>query len=234
MTLLGKAKSAARILGSPGGVRQFAAAVAYNVRRWRVCRSKGAPFTYRAWAGQRFVCVPDSATSVQLYVSGAEYEQAEIELCRHWCQPGDACVDAGANIGQYAVLLAEAVGVTGAVIAIEPVPETAQYLRTCLETLRLSQVIVERVCLRDRDGAVEFQAAAGSSPERLRVHEDTRLAEGISDDSGAERHAPFARCPTSDPRSPRDCQAGYRGRGASRAGRGLRPACGRPGGAVSG
>ena len=43
-------------------------------------------------------------------------------------QPGMVCIDAGANIGYYSILLAELTGTTGKVIAAEPMPATRRYL----------------------------------------------------------------------------------------------------------
>jgi len=48
-------------------------------------------------------------------------------------KPGMTVVDVGANFGYYSVLFGEAVGPTGQVIAVEPVPMTAGYLRRSVD-----------------------------------------------------------------------------------------------------
>jgi FkbM family methyltransferase len=47
-----------------------------------------------------------------------------IDSVIHLIKPGDVVVDAGANIGDWTVPLAKAVGPTGAVYAFEPMPPT--------------------------------------------------------------------------------------------------------------
>jgi FkbM family methyltransferase len=44
-------------------------------------------------------------------------------------EPGMVCIDAGANIGYYTVLMAEHAGPLGKCISAEPVPETFSYLK---------------------------------------------------------------------------------------------------------
>jgi FkbM family methyltransferase len=44
-------------------------------------------------------------------------------------RPGMVCLDAGANIGYFTVLMAELAGPTGKVYAAEPIPETRRYLQ---------------------------------------------------------------------------------------------------------
>ena len=54
--------------------------------------------------------------SIELY---GEYCGERLDLFRKIVRPGDIAIDAGANIGSGTVALAQAVGATGAVIAIE-------------------------------------------------------------------------------------------------------------------
>jgi precorrin-6B methylase 2 len=44
-------------------------------------------------------------------------------------KPGDTFIDVGANIGYYTILASKLVGVNGRVLAIEPVPQTANILK---------------------------------------------------------------------------------------------------------
>src|SRR5580704_18481859 len=53
-------------------------------------------------------------------------------------KPGMTVFDVGANFGYYTVLFGQAVGATGQVVAIEPVPATASVLRRTIALNGLS------------------------------------------------------------------------------------------------
>jgi FkbM family methyltransferase len=60
-------------------------------------------------------------------------------------RPGDLAVDVGAHKGGYTYSMRRAVGATGAVVACEPQPELADYLRTCVGAFDWRNVaVVER------------------------------------------------------------------------------------------
>jgi FkbM family methyltransferase len=63
----------------------------------------------------------------QIYFFGA-YEPIEAYLFELLMQPGMVVIDAGANVGQYALIAAMEVGHGGEVHAFEPVPSTFQRL----------------------------------------------------------------------------------------------------------
>ncbi|MCU1337789.1 MAG: methyltransferase, FkbM family [Bryobacterales bacterium] len=65
-------------------------------------------------------------------VSGAllfrVYENAELRVYEHLLEPGMIVVDVGANVGLYSAIAAQRVGASGRVIALEPDPESFQFL----------------------------------------------------------------------------------------------------------
>jgi FkbM family methyltransferase len=84
------------------------AEIAQGFNRLRMCRS--GPLLYNAhdvYVGR----------SLQAY---GEYNQFKLDLLLNLVGRGDVVVDVGAHIGVHTVSLAQAVGKTGAVIAIEP------------------------------------------------------------------------------------------------------------------
>lgn len=72
-------------------------------------------------------------------------------------RPGDTVWDVGANVGQYAVEFARAVGDAGGVVAFEPNPEAFEVLERAAGNVR-----AVNVALSDADGEVDFYLA----PER--------------------------------------------------------------------
>jgi FkbM family methyltransferase len=127
-----------------------------NLKQYVVSSKKGQPFTYETLLGFRFLCIPDSHTSTNLYVCQSDYEEIELEIAHQWLQHGDCCLDLGANIGYVSTLFAEKVSPGGKVIAVEASPETARQLQQAISTLNLNQVVLEQVCVTDKNGFVEF------------------------------------------------------------------------------
>lgn len=58
------------------------------------------------------------------------YESEQIELLKKFVSAGDSVIDGGANFGVYTDELIAAVGVTGKVIAVEPLTSISNYLAT--------------------------------------------------------------------------------------------------------
>lgn len=77
-------------------------------------------------------------------------------------RPGDVVIDAGANMGAVAILTARRVGETGAVIAVEMMPDTAARLRRNIALNGLTNVRVVEQALSDKAGErVVAHVAAG-------------------------------------------------------------------------
>ncbi len=72
--------------------------------------------------------------------------------------PGDTVVDIGANIGVFTVLAAKLAGPTGRVVAIEPHPETARYLRHNVALNGLTNVTVRQVAVAGTAGVMSLHA----------------------------------------------------------------------------
>jgi FkbM family methyltransferase len=70
--------------------------------------------------------------------------------------PGSVACDVGANLGEWAVPFARAVGPAGRVIAIEPAPRSAAALEATLAANALRQAETVRCAVGDRDGMTEF------------------------------------------------------------------------------
>jgi FkbM family methyltransferase len=72
----------------------------------------------------------------------------------------DCVFDVGANAGQYARMLRNAVGYQGPIISFEPIPELARQLREEARTER--SWFVEELALDEKEGQASFNVLAGN------------------------------------------------------------------------
>lgn len=112
-----------------------------------VTKGVGA-FSIRAGTDDLFHVLPDHEPEVE-------------KVIRRSLQPGDVFVDAGSNIGYYAILAAQLVGSHGKVLAIEMMPETARILRSHIALNEARTVDVVEGALSETDGLL----LKGSHPE---------------------------------------------------------------------
>jgi FkbM family methyltransferase len=75
---------------------------------------------------------------------------------RGFLRPGGVAIDVGANLGEWTVPLARAVGPTGRVLAIEPASRAADSLDKTLAANALTQAELIRCAVGDHDGTVAF------------------------------------------------------------------------------
>lgn len=78
--------------------------------------------------GRKLLVNPTSLSYRFVYFLG-EYEPSITRIISQLVQPGDICLDVGANIGWYTTLLQKIVGNDGSVHAFEPVPNVYEKLR---------------------------------------------------------------------------------------------------------
>jgi FkbM family methyltransferase len=71
----------------------------------------------------------------------------ELFFLRHLLKPGDVCIDIGANVGYYSSFMSRHVGLSGKVIAIEPVALFANLFKKNLTRWGLPNVMLHRVAL---------------------------------------------------------------------------------------
>lgn len=99
---------------------------------------------------------PDSTSASNCVYFGAYFDFAEMAFMRRYLRPGDAFLDAGANIGAYTLLAAELVGAAGSVIAVEPHPLVVRRLRENVALNDYTQVTVVEAALAATEGAASF------------------------------------------------------------------------------
>ena len=92
-------------------------------------------------------------------------ERAEMGALVGAIQPGDVAADVGANKGSFLPSLSWAAG-PGKVVAFEPQPALAEYLRRACRAARLTNVVVENTGVSDRSGTLTLRVpgADGVSP----------------------------------------------------------------------
>lgn len=75
-----------------------------------------------------------------IYVRGEKFI-SEAPLIQSLLKPGFRCVDVGANIGYYTLMMRKAIGPGGHIVAIEPSPENLRELRMNVERNGLSNMV---------------------------------------------------------------------------------------------
>ena len=87
------------------------------------------------------------------------FENKELEYARNALNPGDTAFDVGANIGLFSLVLAQAVGSSGTVIAFEPLPSNAGRAEANLNLNKLSNARVLVTAVGAQDGVVQLNMA---------------------------------------------------------------------------
>jgi len=105
--------------------------------------------------GTKFLAGRDTISS-WLRVRGV-YEPSLSEFILRHVREGDVCVDAGANVGYFTLLLARCVGPSGKVIAIEAAPETARRLQANVELNGSAEIVdVVQAACAPQQGEITF------------------------------------------------------------------------------
>jgi FkbM family methyltransferase len=76
----------------------------------------------------------------QIKIGKFKSDEKEFSMLGQWVGEGDWVLDMGANVGYYVIKLSELVGVTGRVIAFEPVPQTFELLAANIARITFKNV----------------------------------------------------------------------------------------------
>lgn len=95
------------------------------------------------------------------------YEPEQTGLLARSLRPGDTFLDLGAHVGFHTLLAARLVGPAGWVVAFEPSPRNARYLRRHLALNGCGNVRVEEAAVSDAAGAARFLHGRGTGTGRL-------------------------------------------------------------------
>jgi FkbM family methyltransferase len=118
--------------------------------------------------GDTFDADLSSVLEWQLWAFGS-WEKHFAELFGHLVEPGDTCVDVGANVGVHTVRLARLAGRGGRVIAFEPDPEVVQRTRRNVSLNDLANVRVINAAVGERTGEMRLFRPGPSDTNRARA-----------------------------------------------------------------
>jgi FkbM family methyltransferase len=84
------------------------------------------------------------------------YEPGFTRNLQRHVEPGSFCLDIGANLGYFTLLMSLLTGAEGRIVAFEPMPDTLQVLRKNIEVNQLKNVTVVGAAVSDHSGSVEL------------------------------------------------------------------------------
>ena len=90
----------------------------------------------------------------RVLLSFADSDEPDLVVVRKLVKRGTVAVDLGANIGVYTKALSELVGPAGAVISVEPVPQTFEALSRNVRSFGMHNVRCINAAVSDRVGSV--------------------------------------------------------------------------------
>jgi FkbM family methyltransferase len=105
----------------------------------------------------------DLKDQVQRQIYFGVYDEPESRLVRNLAASYEVCLDIGANVGYYTLLMANLVGPGGMVHAFEPIPMLADRLSMNVERSGLSNVRLNRAAVSARPGHLELFVREGVS-----------------------------------------------------------------------
>jgi FkbM family methyltransferase len=90
-----------------------------------------------------------------VYIGGS-YEPTLVRFLKKTVGKDWTCIDIGANIGYFSLLMGRLVGPTGQIYAVEPTPSTYKMLVENIQLNSLSNTRHEQLALSDHNGSLQF------------------------------------------------------------------------------
>lgn len=84
------------------------------------------------------------------------FEREVIQVYRQFLSPGMVVADVGAHAGYHTIRFAHLVGPNGKVYAFEPAPQNFKVLTRNVRRKRLTNVVVEPICVADYKWRMQF------------------------------------------------------------------------------
>ena len=113
------------------------------------------------------ISVPKTGSASLIYYQGySELETADF--LRHFLRPGMVMFDVGAHIGEYTLLAAKIVGVTGEVHGFEPQTNLFSILKENVRMNKLDHVTLNCAAVSDAIGEIEFEVFDEPSVSSIR------------------------------------------------------------------
>jgi FkbM family methyltransferase len=125
----------------------------------------GAILKQRRIHGFEVLVRADLDVGRQIYCHG-QYEPEESCYLRQRIRSSDVCLDVGANVGYYTLLMSSAAA-NGTVHAFEPLPLTASLLRTNVLLNNIPNAVVSEMAIGDEHGEVDFVVSADDAYSSL-------------------------------------------------------------------
>jgi len=167
----------------------------------RLCRGSSARFVARfpgSALGLRFECDVRSRMAREVYFTGT-YEPPETMVIRRMVDPGGTFVDVGANWGYFTLMMAEHVGSTGRVVAVEADPRIHAILERNAALNDLPQVRVVHAAAAAESGLLSLigfdehednwgtsRVAGGSGPASASYEVPARGLDDLLDELGLD------------------------------------------------
>ena len=117
------------------------------------------------------------------------FTEPELDLIRFCVRPGETVIDIGANYGLYTHPLSKAVGASGKVLALEPIPFTVDALAKIAKLLAWRNVELLPKACGEAAGEITFSVPLQESGAISAGQ--AHFSQRNDDRAGKEQHAPF-------------------------------------------